>query len=42
MKKQGFQRMILFIIELFANNKCFGFYIKPSSKQCQCDKSSEF
>ena len=25
--------MILFIVELFANVKCFGFYIKPSSEQ---------
>ena len=28
MKKQGFQRMILFIVELFANVNCFSFYIK--------------
>ena len=34
MKKQGMQRMILFILKLFANIKCFGFYIKPSSAQC--------
>ena len=31
MKKQGVQRMILFIVELFASIKSFGFYIKPSS-----------
>ena len=30
-KKQGMQKMILFIVKLFANVKCFGFYIKPSS-----------
>ena len=31
MKKQGFPRIILFIVELFANVKHFGFYIKLSS-----------
>ena len=30
MKKQGRQRMILFIVELFAHVKHFSFYIKPS------------
>ena len=30
-KKQGIQMMILFIVELFANVKRFGFYNKPSS-----------
>ena len=34
MKKQGIQRMILFIAELFGNIKHFSFYIKPSSRQC--------
>ena len=31
MKKQGIQKMVLFIVELFANVKHFSFYIKPSS-----------
>ena len=29
--KQGIRRMLLFIIELFANVTHFGFYMKPSS-----------
>ena len=35
-KKQGIQRMSLFILEYYANVKCFCFflYIKPSSGQC--------
>ena len=32
MIKQGFQWVILFIAELFANVKCFSFNIKPSSE----------
>ena len=31
MKKQDIKRMILFIAELFANVKRFGFYTKPLS-----------
>ena len=31
MKKQDLQKMILFLVKLFANVKRFGFYIKPSS-----------
>ena len=27
-KKQGFQKMILSVVELFANVKRFGFYLK--------------
>ena len=30
-KKQGIHVMILFIVELFAYVKCYGFFIKPSS-----------
>ena len=33
MKKQGTERMILSMVELFANIKYFGFYIKLSSGQ---------
>ena len=31
MKKQRNMREILFVVELFANISCFGFYRKPSS-----------
>ena len=40
MKRQGIQRIILFIVELFANIKGCGFYIKPSSKKLICDTLS--
>ena len=33
MKKQGIQRMILLIVEIFDNLECFSFYIKPSTGQ---------
>ena len=40
-KKQIIQKMILFIVELFLDIKCFGYYIKPSSRQLICDVSSD-
>ena len=43
MKNQDIQRILLFIIELFAIVQCFGFYIKSSSGQLICDVAySEF
>ena len=41
MKKQVIQKMILSIVELFANVNCFSFCIKPPSGQFICDVSSE-
>ena len=34
MEKKDIHRMILFVVELFANVKSFIFYIKPLSGQC--------
>ena len=43
MKTQGIKRMILFIVELFADVQCFGIYIKPTSEQLTYDNVySEF
>ena len=33
-KKLGLQRMSSFIVEYYANIKCFSFYIKPLSEEC--------
>ena len=37
MKKQSIEWMILFLVRLFANVKCFCVYIKPSLGQLICD-----